>query len=68
MVRPSAVNQMAASGVTGKLVTRGIVRVGAVVATLTNTLAESMPLRVTEVGDTMHVANDGAPPQATETV
>jgi hypothetical protein len=39
MMRPSGVLQMAASGVTGKLVTRGIVSVGAVVVTLTVTPA-----------------------------
>ena len=65
-VRPSGVNKMAAIGATGKLVRRGIASIGAVVVTLTVTVAALVPLRATAKGETEHVASDGAPAQAKE--
>ena len=66
-VRPSSVNQMAESSMIGKLVTRGIVSVGAVVVTFTVTRAGLATVRANELGETEHVASEGAPEQARET-
>ena len=41
---------------------------GAVVVTVMLTVWEFFPSRVTELGDTSHVASDGAPEQARDTV